>query len=112
MYRKYGSKKTIVDNITFHSKKEANRYCELKLLEKAGKIKDLSLQPKIELLKGFSYNGERIRPIHYIADFRYYIDDIEHIEDTKGYKTKDYIIKKKMFLNLIKDNPKIKFIES
>ena len=43
---KYRSKRTVVDGITFDSKKEANRYCELKLLEKSGEIKNLELQKK------------------------------------------------------------------
>src|SRR5574344_1314908 len=47
---KYRSKRTVVDGITFDSKKEANRYCELKLLEKSGEIKNLELQKKFVLI--------------------------------------------------------------
>ena len=96
---KYHSKKTIVDGITFDSKKEANRYCELKLLEKAGKIKDLSLQHQFTLQPPFKKNGKTIRAITYVADFVYY--DLERmriiVEDVKGYKTDVYQLKKKMF---------------
>ena len=96
---KYHSKKTTIDGITFDSKKEANRYCELKLLEKAGKIKDLSLQHQFILQPSFKKNGKSIRAITYIADFVYF--DLERmknvVEDVKGYKTKEYILKRKMF---------------
>ena len=96
---KYHSKKTTVDGITFDSKKEANRYCELKLLEKAGKIKDLELQHQFVLQPPFKKNGKTIRAITYVADFTYY--DLERmknvVEDVKGYKTDVYQIKKKIF---------------
>ena len=96
---KYGSRKTIVDGISFDSKREANRYCELKLLEKCGKIKDLKLQHKFELQPPFSKNGKTIRAITYVADFTYF--DLEKtknvVEDVKGYKTDVYQLKKKMF---------------
>ena len=96
---KYGSKKVIVDGITFDSKRESNRYCELKLLERGGKIKDLTLQPKFELQPSFRKNGKTIRAINYVADFTYY--DFEKrrnvVEDVKGFKTKEYLLKKKMF---------------
>ena len=96
---KYHSKKVMVDGITFDSKKEANRYCELRLLEKAGKIKDLQLQQQFILQPPFRKNGKLIRAITYVADFVYY--DIERmknvVEDVKGYKTKEYMLKRKMF---------------
>ena len=96
---KYHSKKVMVDGIEFMSKKEANRYCELKLLERAGKIKDLSLQHQFVLQPPFKKNGKSIRAITYIADFVYF--DLEQmknvVEDVKGYKTKEYMLKRKMF---------------
>lgn len=96
---KYHNKKTIIDGITFDSKLEAKRYTELKLLEKAHLIENLQLQPVFELIPTFKKNGKTIRSCKYKADFSYY--DIEKqqqiVEDTKGMKTKDYIIKKKMF---------------
>jgi hypothetical protein len=85
---KYHSKKITIDGITFDSKKEANRYRELKLLERAGKVKDISLQHKFELQPSFKKNGKTIRAITYIADFVYF--DLERmvnvVEDVKGYK--------------------------
>lgn len=99
---KYNAKKTVVDGITFDSKKEARRYADLKILEKAGEISHLQLQPKFRLLDGFKHNRETIRPINYFADFSY-IDNEgnEVVEDVKSKATKTpvYSIKKKLFLN-------------
>ena len=96
---KYFSKKAVVDGIEFDSKAEAKRYCELKLLERAGKIKDLSLQHKFELQPSFKKNGKTIRAIVYVADFVYF--DLERmvnvVEDVKGFATKEYLLKKKLF---------------
>lgn len=98
-FNKYRNNKVIVDGIEFDSKKEANRYKELKFLEKCGKISDLKLQPKFLLQEKFKKNGITHRAIYYIADFSYY--DIENknyvVEDTKGMKTEVYKLKKKMF---------------
>lgn len=98
-YRKYKAVKTTVDGIKFDSKKEARRYQELKLLEKAGVIKDLGLQPNFLLQDKFKKNGKTYRKIEYIADFIYW--DCEKnctvIEDVKGLKTQVYSIKKKLF---------------
>ena len=66
---KYRNRKTIHDGITFDSKGEANRYCELKILERAGEISDLTLQPKFTLQESFKKNGKTHRAITYIADF-------------------------------------------
>lgn len=95
---KFGNSKTVVDGIRFDSKLEAERYRELKLLEKAGAIKELELQPKFRLIPTFRKNGKTYRGITYIADFAYYDKDERYIvEDVKGYKTKEYQIKRKMF---------------
>lgn len=96
---KYKNKKVVVDGIEFDSKKETKRYGELKLLEKAGLIKDLELQKTFELQPSFKKNGKTYRKITYIADFYYYDNHLERyvVEDTKGFKTDIYKIKKKMF---------------
>jgi len=94
---KYLSKKTIIDNIIFASKKEANRYLELKLLERAGKIKNLELQPVFELQPTFKKNGKTYRAIKYMADFKYNEINKIVIEDTKGFKNKVYLLKRKLF---------------
>ena len=98
---KYNSKKTVVDGQTFDSKKEANRYQELVLLEKAGVIKNLSRQVKFVLIPSQrDENGKVIeRECSYKADFMYYDEAGETIvEDVKGFRTKEYIIKRKLML--------------
>jgi hypothetical protein len=96
---KYKAIKTIVDGHKFDSKLEAKRYSELKLWERAGEINSLVLQPRFELQPAFDKNGVHYRKIEYVADFSYY--DKRHkrfvIEDSKGYKTDVYSLKKKLF---------------
>ncbi len=96
---KYGAKKTLVDGILFDSMGEANRYRQLKLLESAGKIKDLTLQPKFKITV----------PKTYKADFQYILDDKVIIEDFKGFKTREYITKRKYFR---KQYPELIHLES
>jgi len=96
---KYNAKKTIVDGITFDSKREAARYQELKLLERAGEIRNLKLQPRYVLQDSFRKNGVTHRAITYVADFEY-IDNQTNtvvVEDVKGKKTAVYNLKKKLF---------------
>lgn len=96
---KYHARKTVVDGITFDSKKEAKRYAELKLLERAGFIRDLKRQVRFELIPSFDVDGKHYRPTLYIADF-VYTDcktGAEVVEDCKGYRTDVYRLKAKMF---------------
>lgn len=94
---KFSNKSVVIDGHRFPSKLEAQRYCELRLLLRAGKIKNLELQPKFELQPAFEKNGEKYRAIYYVADFRYEMNGRVIIEDTKGYKTPEFIMKKKLF---------------
>lgn len=97
--RKYGNKKVEYDGYTFDSIAEARRYEELKLMEQAGAISDLRLQPRYELQKAFvDYEGKRQRAIVYVADFSYQEEGLRVVEDVKGKATKEYLIKKKLFL--------------
>jgi len=107
---KYNSRKVVVDGIIFDSRKEANKYCELLLLKKAGEIAEIELQPVFELQPAFvTPQGKKVRAITYRADFRVTYHDGRHVViDTKGYRTKEYLLKKKMFL---KNFPEIEFIE-
>lgn len=108
---KYGAKKVTVDGITFDSKKEANRWCELWLMERAGVITGLERQVKFVLIPSqcekverYSKTGKRLsddfrcveREVSYVADFVYYQDGKMVVEDTKGFKTDAYIIKRKL----------------
>lgn len=97
---KYRAVKTAVDGITFDSKAEAKRYTELKMLERSGLISKLKLQPRYELLSSYTNgNGRKVRAMHYIADFEYYDHEKKRmiIEDVKGHKTREYLLKKKLF---------------
>lgn len=97
---KYYNKKVIYNGIKFDSKKEMNRYKQLKLLEKVKEIKELKLQYKFLLQEGYTNKeSKKIRPIYYIADF-YYYDVLKKeyiVEDVKGIRTEVYKIKKKLF---------------
>jgi hypothetical protein len=96
---KYRAQPTEVDGIRFHSKAEARRYSELKMLEKAGEIKELELQPKFPLCAHPRMNGAGVKVCDYVADFRYRKGPrgLLVIEDVKGMKTPVYRLKKKWF---------------
>lgn len=83
----------------FASKREMKRYQELELLARAGKVKDLVLQPEYELIPAYVYQGKRRPPVLYRADFRYW--DCEKncivIEDVKGYATDIFKLKMRLF---------------
>jgi len=99
MVRKYHNKKVEYDGYTFDSIKEKNYYIKLKLLEKAGKIKELELQKEYELQPSFKLNNKTSRKITYRADFTYKTteDDKLHVIDVKGFRTDVYRLKKKLF---------------
>ena len=101
MFRlKFGNRKVEVDGIRFSSQREAQFYAELKLREKAGEIRNLELQPRFTLQPAFkNAAGKKIRPLVYIADFKFW-DEIEkriRIVDVKGFRPYSYEIKKKLF---------------
>jgi hypothetical protein len=99
--RKYGNRKITKDGITFDSVKEFKRFCELSLLERAGEVTDLKRQVRFELIPSQRIDGKVVeRPVHYIADFVYQEDGHTVVEDTKGFKTKDYILKRKLMLHV------------
>jgi hypothetical protein len=96
---KYKSKKTVVNGIVFDSRREAKRYYELLLFERAGVIKNLELQKSFELIPSQKINGKVVeRPCKYIADFVYEENGKTVVEDTKGMRTDKYIIKRKLML--------------
>lgn len=98
---KYSNHKIIIDGEKYDSKKEARRHMELILLQRAGEIKNLQRQVKFVLIPPQKYEGKAVeRECAYIADFTYHdAKNGEYIvEDTKGMKTKDYIIKRKLML--------------
>jgi len=88
---KYNARPTLVGSLRFHSKKEARRYQELKLLEHAGEISGLELQVKYHMY----INGQLIST--YVADFVYQNKKGQPvIEDCKGFRTPEYRLKKKL----------------
>ena len=113
--RKYGNKKIQAGGQVFDSKKEYKRFCELSLLERAGEITNLQRQvpyllipeqraPSTEVYKK-GYRAGQPKPgpvlerkVVYIADFVYQENGETVVEDTKGIKTKEYIIKRKLLL--------------
>ena len=108
----YGAKKAEVDGIRFQSRKEAARYAELKLLERAGEITELVLQPEFPLLTSVRWNGQTLRKRVYKADFQYReaLTGVLVIEDVKGYRSDFYKLKRHMFL--LKYGTHFKFIET
>ena len=102
MYRKYHNKKTVADGIKFDSRLEAERYAQLKMLERAGAIRDLELQPEYELIPSFKKDGKTWRRTVYKADFRYILAEGDRIiiEDVKGSTaviTDVFRLKQKLF---------------
>lgn len=112
---KYGNQKIVSDGEVFDSKREYRRWCGLKMLEKEGKISGLERQVKFVLIpaqheftgeyykrgkhKGEPKPGKLIeREVSYVADFVYFTDAEQVVEDCKGMRTKDYVIKRKLML--------------
>nr|UVX79193.1 MAG: Protein of unknown function (DUF1064) [Bacteriophage sp.] len=93
---KYHAKKTVVDGITFDSKREADRYLVLKGMEEDGSIEDLRRQVRYELVPAFDVDGKHHRAVYYVADFVYREDGHEVIEDVKGVVTDVYRLKRKL----------------
>lgn len=90
---KYGNEPVWIDGLRFDSKAEGKRYCELKLLQAAGEITELELQPRFKL----NVNG--IQVCTYIGDFTYWhVHSKKRVtEDVKGVETKDFKLKAKLF---------------
>lgn len=98
---KYGNRKTVLHGTEFDSAKEARRYGELILLQRAGQITDLQRQVRFELIPSQRVNGKCVeRAVHYVADFVYHEAGQLVVEDTKGVRTKEYIIKRKLMLKV------------
>lgn len=113
---KYGNKKTVAHGIQFDSKHEADVYMELRIMQEQGLIHDLKLQEKYVLIpaqyetsnevykkgahKGEPKKGKLIeKEVSYLADFDYYTKEGDHVvADAKGFRTKEYILKRKMML--------------
>lgn len=109
---KFHAQKTVVDGVTYDSKKESRRAVELQYLERLGKIKSLERQKRFILQEGFVNNeGQKVCPISYLADYYYEENGQKIVEDVKSpaTRTQVYMLKKKLFQFKY---PDIKFIES
>ena len=103
---KYRAVKTVVDGITFASKAEAERYRELKVLEKAGEIGLLSLQPVFVLADAVTINGRKKPALKYKADFSYMTKAGWVVEDVKGmltpvYRLKRHLMKSQLGIDIV-----------
>ena len=97
---KFGNRKITHNGITFDSQREYRRFCELSLLERAGKITNLQRQVKYVLIPSQKDEKGKVieRECSYIADFVYVENGKLVVEDAKGYKTPEYRLKRKMAL--------------
>lgn len=111
-YNKYHAQRTELDGITFASRKEADRYAILKILEKGNLVKDLELQKRFLIVPSIANNyGQKEKAAYYVADFYYYDVEKGHYvaEDVKGMRTPLYKLKRKM---MIFNYPHIEFRET
>lgn len=96
---KYHASKIVVDGIKFDSKKEYTRWCELKQMEADGAISQLRRQVTYQLIPNQKQDRKVIeRAVKYVADFVYVQDGETVVEDVKGVRTKEYVIKRKLML--------------
>ena len=112
---KYRNRKVIYNGIKFDSVAEAERYKTLCLMEKAGEIDRLELQPKYRLLESQKFEDmDNARPLDYKADFRYREIKTGRIivEDVKGVMTEAYKIKRKLFKKLYHDTVVFREVKS
>lgn len=94
---KYHNKKCVYKDMTFDSLKEMQYYKKLELMQNCGRISDLKRQVEFVLIETFKLENETYRKTKYIADFTYKDENGKyHVVDTKGFKTKEYLLKKKL----------------
>ena len=91
---KYHSTPTEVNGIRFDSKREANRWAELKLLERGHVITDLRRQVRYIIAPQTTVEGVKFTTKVYVADFVYHKDGKLVVEDVKGYRTQEYKLKR------------------
>lgn len=98
---KYGNKRVMVDGVWFDSQREAKRYGQLKMMEKAGEISALTLQVYFTLAESVVLNGRKKPALRYVADFCYNTNDgFPVVEDCKGHKTAVYRIKQHLMKSI------------
>jgi hypothetical protein len=99
MANKYGAKKVEIDGHVFPSKREAEYYLTYRDMLARGEIINLELQPRFTLIPAYTNRaGKKVRPCHYTADFLLtYPDGKKVVVEVKGYRTRDYMLRRKMF---------------
>ena len=102
---KYNARKTTVYGITFDSKRESEVYLMLREKKRLGEIKSIDLQQTYTLLEGFRDNtGRAQKPITDTADFLVeYHDGRREVIEVKGMRTRDYLLRKKLFLHMMRE---------
>lgn len=95
---KYGNRKCEADGITFDSVRERSRYYDLKRWESAGIISNLRLQVRYEIAPAVVLDGKTRPQRFYVADFTYERDGREVVEDSKGYRTPEYRLKRHLVM--------------
>jgi len=103
---KYGARKIKRDGYKFDSLAEADRYLELKIMEKAGQIQGLVVHPRYELCPRLELNNKVLAAIKYTADFEYIEDGKWIVEDVKGIMTRDASLRINLFQRLY---PEVEF---
>ena len=102
---KYNARKTVMCGHEFDSKREAEVYLELLTQKQAGEIVRIGFQPSYTLLAGFKDNtGKKQKPITYTADFFVtFADGHSEVIEVKGVRTRDYLLRKKLFLHMMRE---------
>ena len=106
---KYNARKTVMCGHTFDSRREAEIYLDLLSRKQHGEILRIGLQPSYTLLEGFRDNeGKKQRAITYTADFFVtYADGRNEVIEVKGVKTRDYVLRKKLFLHMMRETDSV-----
>jgi len=95
---KYHNRRVAYDGYVFDSMAEMHRYQQLVAAQEDGRISDLQVHPRFEVLEEFEdAQGTKVRPITYMADFSYRQDGRTIVEDVKGVETKEFKLKEKLF---------------
>ena len=97
---KYRAVKVTVDGIRFASKRESERYQQLKRMVATGIITNLRLQPRFQIADSCTIQGRKRPPRYYVADFAYDRDGLPIVEDTKGMQTDVYKLKRHLMKTL------------
>jgi uncharacterized protein DUF1064 len=98
---KYGNRRFVNEEGRWDSKREYARWCDLKLLQSSGKISELRRQVVYDLLPQCTLGGRRHRPIRFVADFVYIEDGEKKVEDSKGFKNRLYMLKRRLMWQLL-----------